>query len=124
MKKVNLIKPASLISVILLLGLPSCSTKENKKLIVYDGPLQEAQDIEMHYVEKNAVKMKMIAKKEQEMQNGDRDFPEGIYLEFYDALGNITSTLRADKAYYFKEDDKWRGRGKVEVKNIEKKTTA
>ena len=100
--------------------LESCSDHENKKPVVYDGPLQEAEDIEMHYVEKSTVKMKMQAKKIFEMQNGDRDFPEGIYLEFYSDLGILTSTLRADKAYYFKDEDKWRGRGKVEVKNMEK----
>ena len=31
-----------------------------------------------------------------------------------------TSTLVANQAYYFKQEDKWRGRGKVEVKNMEK----
>jgi LPS export ABC transporter protein LptC len=98
----------------------SCVTKENKKPVLYNGPVQEGKDIEMHYVEKQVVKMKMVAKKILEMQNGDRDFPEGIYLEFYDEFGKLTSTLRADKAFYFKEDDKWRGRGKVEVKNMEK----
>ena len=30
----------------------------------------------------------------------------------------MESTLRADNAYFFKEQDQWRGRGKVEVKNL------
>jgi len=54
------------------------------------------------------------------MQNGDQDFPQGIYLEFYDAFGNITSTLQANDAYQFKDENKWRGRGNVIIKNIEK----
>ncbi|MEO1098327.1 MAG: LPS export ABC transporter periplasmic protein LptC, partial [Bacteroidota bacterium] len=41
------------------------------------------------------------------------------YFEFYDEEGKITSTLKANEAYYFKEEDQWRGRGDVEVKNIE-----
>ena len=32
----------------------------------------------------------------------------------------MTSTLRANTAFYFKTEEKWRGRGKVEVKNIAK----
>jgi LPS export ABC transporter protein LptC len=103
------------------LSLTSCTSKEIAKPMVYDGPLQEASDVELLYVEKNALKLKMDAKKIFDLQNGDRDFPEGLYLEFYDELGNVTSTLQADVAHYFKEDDKWRGRGNVIVKNIEKK---
>jgi LPS export ABC transporter protein LptC len=120
MKRVKFLFLVSFHLAIIFFGLSSCSTTENAKPVAYDGPLQEAKDVEMHYVEKNSVKMKMLARKILEMQNGDRDFPEGIYLEFYDELGNITSTLRANAAYYFKETNKWRGRGKVEVKNMEK----
>jgi LPS export ABC transporter protein LptC len=55
-----------------------------------------------------------------EFKNGDREFPKGIYLEFYNAFGKLESTLRANHAYFFKNENQWRGRGKVEVKNIEK----
>ncbi len=45
---------------------------------------------------------------------------KGIYLEFYDETGKMTSTLRANTAFYLKQEKKWRGRGKVEVVNMEK----
>lgn len=112
----SLLLYASLISF-----LPSCNTKDAGKPIVYEGPLTEAEDIDMLYTEKDKIKVKMKAKKINELQNGDREFPEGIYLEFYDENGTMTSTLVANQAYFFKQEDKWRGRGKVEVKNIEKK---
>ena len=98
----------------------SCGTKETPKPATYDGPLTEAEDVDMLYTEKDQIKVKMKAKKANELQNGDREFPEGIYLEFFDENGKLKSTLVANKAYYFKQEDKWRGRGKVEVKNIEK----
>ncbi len=104
-----------------LVFLLSCSTKEVSKPIVYEGPLTEAEDVDMLYTEKDQIKVNMKAKKINDLQNGDREFPEGIYLEFFDEFGKLTSTLRANQAYYFKQEDKWRGRGKVEVKNIEKK---
>lgn len=98
----------------------SCTTKEKPKPIIYDGPLRRAENITLHYAEKEKVKTILKAKKVDEFQNGDREFPEGIYLEFYDEFGKMTSTLRANTAYYFKQENKWRGRGNVVVVNMEK----
>lgn len=103
--------------VTLLIG---CDAKETTKPIPYEGPLQEAEEVEMYYTEADQVKVKLNAKKIFEFQNGDREFPEGIYLEFYDEFGKLTSTLKANSAFFFNEQKQWRGRGKVEVKNIEK----
>ena len=102
------------------LFLLSCSVKEKAKPVIYDGPLRQAENITMHYAEKERVKVILKAKKFNEFNNGDREFPEGIYLEFYDETGKMTSTLRANEAFYFKQENKWRGRGKVEVVNMEK----
>lgn len=98
----------------------SCRNKEVTAPLIYEGPLREAEDVVMHYTENDRVKALLKAKKIFEFQNGDQEFPEGIYLEFYDKIGNLTSTLRANTAFYFKGESKWRGRGKVEVKNIQK----
>lgn len=98
----------------------SCRNKETTAPLVYEGPLREAEDVVMHYTENDRVKALLKAKKIFEFQNGDQEFPEGIYLEFFDKTGKLTSTLRANTAFYFKSESKWRGRGKVEVKNIEK----
>jgi LPS export ABC transporter protein LptC len=87
----------------------------------YDGPLRVASDVVMFYSDSAIVKIKMETPHLLEFENGDRDFPEGIYMEFYDETGKMTSYLRADKAFYFKEENKWRGQGNVEVKNIETK---
>jgi LPS export ABC transporter protein LptC len=98
----------------------SCTSKEKLKPIIYDGPLRQAENITMHYAEKEKVKTILQAKKFNEFQSGDREFPEGIYLEFYDETGKMTSTLKANTAYYFKQENKWRGRGNVVVVNIDK----
>jgi LPS export ABC transporter protein LptC len=98
----------------------SCSQKENAKPVVYDGPLRQADNIVMDYAEHEKLKTILKAKKLFEFENGDKEFPEGIYLEFFDEAGKLTSTLRANSAYFFKQENKWRGRGKVEVVNIEK----
>ena len=108
------------LSLIPLLFLSSCKTKETAKANVYEGPLQEAENVLIHHTENDRVKAILKAKKVFEFQNGDREFPDGIYIEFFDKTGKLTSTLSANTAFYFKSENKWRGRGKVEVKNIEK----
>lgn len=104
----------------LLVVLSSCGQKENAQPKEYEGPLQEAEDVELFYTENQIIKVKMMAPVLYEFKTGDREFPKGIYLEFFDEFGKLSSTLRADHAYYFKTDDKWRARGKVEVINQEK----
>lgn len=98
----------------------SCTQKENTQPKEYEGPLQEAEDVELFYSENLRVKVKMKTPLLYEFKTGDREFPKGIYLEFYDESGKLSSTLRADHAYYFKTENKWRARGKVEVVNTEK----
>lgn len=107
-------------SVFAVVFFGSCKPKEAVKPVVYEGPLKQAINVSMRYTEKEKLKTILQAKKLNEFQNGDREFPEGIYIEFYDPTGKMTSTLRANSAYFFKEENKWRGRGKVEVINIDK----
>ena len=98
----------------------SCAQQETSKPIEYTGPQREIENVEMLYTEKQTIKVKLQAKKIFEFLNGDREFPEGLYLEFYNEAGVLTSTLQANTAFFFKAEEKWRGRGKVEVKNLAK----
>ncbi len=103
------------------ISLVSCQRPEPAKQVEYKGPLEEGEDIEVLSTEKDQMKSRMKAKKILEFKNGDLEFPEGIFLESYDESGKLVSTLKANTAFYFKEEKKWRGRGKVEVINIDKK---
>ncbi|HEX5170523.1 MAG TPA: LPS export ABC transporter periplasmic protein LptC [Cyclobacteriaceae bacterium] len=98
----------------------SCTDTGTKEILVYEGPISEAENVEHYYTENDLVKVKLLAALVYEYQNGDKEFPKGLYLEFYNEFGRISSTLRANHAYYFKKEDQWRGQGNVEVKNIEK----
>ncbi len=104
--------------IVLLLSVFSCTDSEGpQEILEYDGPLQEAENIEMLYSETAEVKVKLQAPRLLEFENGDRDFPDGIYMEFFDETGAISSTLKADQAYYWKDKDLWRGRGNVVVRS-------
>ena len=113
------VKAFLLIAAVILLFV-SCDQSDLKEPLIYDGPLQILENVELYYTEDNMVKVKMIAAMVYEYENGDREFPKGIYLEFYDETGKLESTLRANEAYFFKKENQWRGRGKVEVKNLAK----
>lgn len=106
---------------IFFLTLSACSPKPASEPVEYRGPLREATNVDMLYAEKDRIKVKMTANRILEFKNGDQEFPEGLYLEFFDETGKMTSSLKANHAYYFKKENRWRGRGKVEVKNIERK---
>lgn len=104
----------------LMVAISACQQTEMREPLVYDGPQRIVENMELYYTEDNRVKVKMIAAMVHEFESGDREFPQGIYLEFYDEAGQLESTLRANEAYYFKKENQWRGRGKVEVKNLAK----
>lgn len=108
------------LAYLLLLTCAACSQNEHTQPKEYEGPLQEAEQVELLYTENELLKVKMRTPLLYEFKNGDREFPKGVNLEFYDVAGKLASTMRSDHAYYFKKDDKWRARGKVEVVNLEK----
>src|SRR4051812_8073284 len=90
------------IFLLAILVMSACEQKENAKPAVYEGPMTEGEDVQLLYVEKEALKLKVIAKRIQEFASGDREFPEGLYMEFYDETGKVGSTLKANHAFYFK----------------------
>src|SRR6218665_290700 len=97
-----------------------CTMEENKKPEEYNGPMRELNGMLMHYAENNKVKVKITAAVVKEYLGGDREFPDGIHIEFYDDTGLKSSDLRANNAYYFKKENQWRGRGKVIIQNVAK----
>ncbi|TRX61331.1 LPS export ABC transporter periplasmic protein LptC [Fulvivirga sp. M361] len=112
----------ALFVTIALLVLISCGAPDQgmEEIPNYDGAIQSAEDMVLYHSEDARVKNKLVTPRFLEYVNGDKEFPEGLYFEFFDEEGNVTSTLKANEAYYFKEEDQWRGRGDVEVQSMEK----
>jgi len=99
----------------------SCTKQELKEPQEYTGPQREVENIEMFYLVNERIKVKMFADVVYEFANGDREFPKGIYLEFYEeGTARLESTLKANHAFFSNEKNQWRGQGKVEVKNVAK----
>jgi LPS export ABC transporter protein LptC len=55
-----------------------------------------------------------------DFENGNIEFPLGIEITFFDKDGNVSTTMRADKGYYERKDNIYRGEGDVRVDNKEK----
>jgi LPS export ABC transporter protein LptC len=110
--------PYLLLSSVIFLN---CSSKNNEILEIqeYTGPVLEMGPAITYYSDSAVVKMKMEAPKQLEFGNGDREFPEGLSMEFFDKQGNPTSTLRADYCYYTRKEDLYKATGNVVVKNLE-----
>lgn len=105
----------------LLLTCIACEVKEKKGVIQkeYEGPMLELKDVIFYYSDSALVKVKGITPHRLEFANGDQEFPEGLYLEFYDENGIIESTIDANVAFYSKEEDHWLGTEGVVVTETE-----
>lgn len=106
--------------VILIFLLTGCGKNEITQPLEYDGPQSEAEMVELFYSENQLVKVKLLADVVYEFQNNDREFPKGVYIEFFDDQGNLSSKLRSNHAYYYKKENLWKATGKVEVINLKK----
>lgn len=84
----------------------------------YDGPLMELDNMETIYSDSAEMKVRMTAKKQLALQNGNREFPEGILVEFYNDQ-KITSTLTSNFARYYKDANKYMVSGNVIITNLE-----
>jgi LPS export ABC transporter protein LptC len=89
-----------------------------KEVEVYNGPLMEVDNVQTLYSDSSVLRVKLKAPKEHELQNGDKVFPEGIYLEFFDDKGILNSTLTANSGRLIKETNLYQVTGNVVIKNL------
>ena len=87
----------------------------------YTGPLIENQDVVTLYSDSAKLLIKLQAPVQQEFENGDGVFPKGLYVEFYEKPGQITSTLKANYARQDRNKDIYQAKGNVIVNNLAKR---
>ncbi len=112
-------------ALFVILGCLSFSCKKElknpDKEEIYTGPLIENHNVVTLYSDSAKLQIKLTAPVQQEYENGDGIFPEGLYVEFYGNPGQMTSTLKANYGKQDKRKDLYTARGKVEVENLQKK---
>ena len=107
--------------VLITLALSCSRDSDNMPVEDYDGPLFESSDVEIMITDSTVVKVIMSGGKQLQQQNGDIEFPEGIKVTFYDKNGEQISVLTAQEGFKAAEDNFYRARGDVLVKNLKKK---
>ena len=100
----------------------SCNEQETSiaEMKVYEGPVRQGANVTMTYSEETVKKVVLKADKLLEFKNGDREFPEGMFIEFYDEQGELSSTLEANKGFYYKNENLWKATGDVKVISLQK----
>lgn len=101
---------------LLMLG---CS--ENKDLNgynPYEGPMMEVENVETLFSDSAIVLTKLQADKQLEFENGNREFPDGVYIEFYEDDGRTSATITANQGYFNKKENKYTATGNVVVKSM------
>jgi len=98
----------------------SCGGRSDEAIEIqeYTGPIMELGHAITYFSDSALVKIRMEAPRQYDFNNGDREFPEGIFIEFYEN-GKMTSTLRADYCYYTEDDDLYKATGNVVIQRID-----
>lgn len=111
-------------SILVLIGALmwfSCrETVDLKQLENYEGPIRISTNMELYHSDSAIVRTKLAGEKQLEFKNGDIEFPEGILIHFYEKDGELSTTIRADRGYYIRKENLYRGEGDVRVHNIPK----
>ena len=113
----NAVYPLLLAGLIL-----SCSDTQEQldEREVYDGAFHEFEGLEVWYSDSAVVVLMMQTEKVLRYENGDEEYPDGVYIEFFGKDTVKTSTLQADQAYYTAETDEYRAVGNVILESLEK----
>jgi LPS export ABC transporter protein LptC len=96
--------------------------KDPDKEQKYTGPTMENHDVITLYSDSARLLIKLQAPIQQEFENGEGVFPEGLYVEFYEKEqeGQVTSTLRANYGKQNRNKNLYEARGNVVVDNLAK----
>jgi LPS export ABC transporter protein LptC len=104
-----------------LLSLFSCREGiDPKSMEIYDGPVNSAQNIHILHSDSAVLRSEITSPKQLEFANGDLEFPEGIDIQFFNLQGQLETTMRADKGYFLRDQNLYKGEGNVQVKNLPK----
>lgn len=77
-------------------------------------------NIYTNYTDSGKVKMRMWAPEQHEKESGNREFPKGIKIDFYEK-GKISSVLTSKYATFDKVTGIYTVRNNVEIKSTDKK---
>ena len=110
-------------SIICFISLSGCFSDERTGIETYkyEGPNLISYDLDVDYSDSARLTMNLVAKEQLIFQNDNQEFPQGIFVTFYNETQKISSTIKSNYAYYTESQDKWKLTGNVIVDNKIKK---
>lgn len=113
------------LAVPLFLVITACSNdqKEVQRVVDdYEGPLRVQKNVEYTYTDSGIVQLTFIAPEaldfsHLEEEEAHLEFPQGIHVTFYGDSGVVETTIRANYAIQYIEDQEWKAEGDVVVNN-------
>jgi LPS export ABC transporter protein LptC len=111
--------------VVMLLFFASCKGSD-KDFVAFEFdpervPTMATTQVDMLISEEGTTRMRVLADVWEMFDRAAEPhwlFPEGIYVEEFDSLFNIITTIKADTAWNFTAKDLWRLRGNVQIKSV------
>lgn len=114
-----------LILFIPLLALALCSCERDvsnlQEIEAYEGPWLTSHNITTRYSDSAIVRVIVQAKTQFQFENGDAEYPEGLFMTFYDKEGGKTNTLTSGRGFFTKADNLYRAQDDVVINSLEKK---
>lgn len=102
-----------------IISLISCRESiDPESVLIYDGPVNSAVDIQIVHSDSAVHRSEIFAPRQLEFSNGNLEFPEGIDIKFFTVDGVLETTMRADRGYYLRDQNLYRGEGNVQIKNL------
>ena len=111
-----------LFSVVLCVSIAACSgRKELLQQEIFDGPIMQMSNVNTMMTDSGKLVMKLKAPKQLQYDNSNKDWPEGLILEYYRNEEVPVCTFKSNRATYDAKTNIYVGEGNVIVQNIETK---
>ena len=98
----------------------SCAAKVDQEMVYvapYAGPMMTATNINTVYSDSGRTKLILKAPLQLMLKNSDREFPKGVYVEFFDEKKEPKAILTSNYAIFYKEQNLYKISGKVVIDN-------
>lgn len=111
-----------LMALTLLFSACERKVEDLTKIRIYSGPIMVAHNITTIYSDSAQMVVEMHAPLQSEFNDGDREFPKGIKVDFYNEKGQLSSRLTSRYARYDRATEIYIATGDVVIDNfLEKK---
>lgn len=95
--------------------------KTTAKLKIYGGPLMTAKNVSTVYSDSGKTKLVISGPLQLQYNDGDREFPKGIRVDFFDSNGDSNAVLTSNYARFDKATEIHLALGNVVIVNQKEK---